>query len=187
VEMSVKEVILDPLRPTNLLAYNAIWRKLKQEDRYELRFGNHADPATIGWPWDVFQLGAWRKFVISLDELESIGVAAAAIDFKNAICYIELGILPEFRRQRFGSAAGKLLIRKCFVEYGARRVEASALSTNAASVRMRDWTILEGVIKSRYIIAGQEVDELLYGITRDRWEVMEQRLIVRPESLAGVR
>lgn len=180
-------VVLDPLRPTNLWRYNMIWRALKREERYELRFGNSGNPATVGWPWDILKIGYWRKFVISLDWMENIGVAAIAVDRQSGICYIELGILPEHRRQRFGSTAGRLLIRKCFIEFAARRVEASALSTNAASVKMRDWMLLEGTIKSRFVIAGYEVDELLYGITRSRWELMEQRLVVQSETFTGTR
>jgi RimJ/RimL family protein N-acetyltransferase len=173
-----RPVMLDPVRPTNLWAYNSIWRSLRRETGYRLRFGNAASPAVCGRPWDVFQVGNWRKFLIALEGGERIGVASVLLDKPNACCSIELGLLPQYRNQRFGSTAGRLLIRKCFVEFSARRVEGSALSTNPASVQMRDWMSHEGTMHSRFLIDGQEVHELIFGITRARWEFIEQRLVL---------
>lgn len=176
---SYSEVALDPLRPMNLWAYNSIWRSLKGEDGYGFRFGNMDTPAVYGWPWDVIGVGEWRKFTITLDRNKAIGVAAIALDKPNAVHCIQLGLLPQYRGQTFGRTAGRLLIRKCFIDFDARIVEGSALSTNPASINMRDWMSLEGTLKARLLIKGVEVDELLYRITRTEWQMIEQRLVVQ--------
>jgi RimJ/RimL family protein N-acetyltransferase len=181
-----REVVLDALRPMNLVAYNSIWRFLRKESGYRQRFSNLGSPAMYGWPWDIARVGNWRKFVITLDGQENIGVAAIALDRPNAVCCIELGLLPRFRGQGFGGTAGRLLIRKCFVEFAARRVESTALSTNPASINMRDWMRHEATLKARFLIDGQEVDELMYKIMRPEWEMIEQRLVVPENTFMGI-
>lgn len=152
-----------------LWSYNAIWRKLRREKGSNLSFGHIASPAMRGWPWDAFKLGEWRKFVITLD-LMKIGVGAIAIDKRNKVCCLELGLLPSFRGQGYGGIAGRQLISKCFTEYGARLVESFTLSTNLRSIGMVDWMTLEARLGARYLIDGQEVDVLVYKITKDEWE-----------------
>jgi RimJ/RimL family protein N-acetyltransferase len=168
-------VLLERLRPTNLWAYNSIWRALRREEGYSGRFSNLGTPALYGWPWDIIGVGDWRKFVITQDGLH-VGVAAVVFDRRNAVCGIELGLLAQYRGQGLGSYAGRLLIRKCFVEFAARRVEATALSSNPASVKMHDWMLYEGTLKSRFLLDGLEVNELLYRILRPEWEAAECRL-----------
>jgi RimJ/RimL family protein N-acetyltransferase len=180
-----REVVLDLVRPTTLWAYNSIWSSLRRESGYKLRFSNLSSPAMYGWPWDVIGIGNWRKFMIALDWTENIGVGAIALDRPNAVCCIELGLVPRFRGNGFGGVAGRLLIRKCFTEFAARRVEATALSTNVPSIKMRDWMRYEATLKGRFLIDGQEVDELMYTITRAEWEMLEQRLFVQKETFIG--
>lgn len=153
----------------NLRAYNAIWRYLRSEPGYQLRFGNLEIPAVRAWPWDWVGIGRWWKFLVVLDGL-NIGVGVIILERENAVCSIEVGLLPQYRSQGLGGRAGRLLISKCFTDFEARRVESTALSTNPASIKMRDWMIYEGTLKARYLIDGQEIDELIYAITRSEWE-----------------
>jgi len=164
------EVRIVSLMLKNITTYNSICRMLRQEANYKFAFGNSVSPAMRGWPWDIWGSGNWRKFVITLDTTP-MGFGAIFIDKPNAVCCIELGLLPQYRGQGYGGIAGRLLISKCFTKYGARLVESLALSTNLRSIGMVDWMTLEGTLKARYLIDGQEVDELIYKITKSEWEL----------------
>jgi len=67
-----------------------------------------------------------------------------------------------------------LLLSKCFTQYGARLVESLALSTNLRSIGMVDWMTLEARLEAQYLIDGQEVDELIYKITKSDWELRRE-------------
>ena len=165
-----KEVGIVGLGLKNMMAYNSICRLLRRESNYKFAFGNSVSSAMHAWLWDIWGPRDWHKFVITLDRAQ-IGFGAIFIDKPNAVCCIELGLLPQYRGQGYGGVAGRLLISKCFTEYGARLVESLALSTNLRSIGMVDWMTLEGRLEARYLIDGQEVDELIYKITRAEWEL----------------
>lgn len=169
-----KEVGIVGLSPTNMMAYNSICRVLRRESDYKFAFGNSVSPAMHAWPWDIWGAGNWRKFVITLDSGQ-IGFGAIFIDKPNALCCIELGLLPQYRGQGYGGIAGRLLIGRCFTDYGARLVESLALSTNLRSVGMVDWMTLEARLEGRYLIDGQEVDELIFKITKSEWQVRRDK------------
>jgi RimJ/RimL family protein N-acetyltransferase len=101
-------------------------------------------------------------------------VAVIEEDLANNVCFIELALLELYRGQRLGSVAARMLTRKCFEELDARRVESSALSSNPASVHMQDEMTLEGTLKSRFVIDGEVIDELLFGCLRRDWEIQQE-------------
>ena len=165
-----KEVGIVGLGLKNMMAYNSICAMLRRESNYRFAFGNSVSPAMHAWPWDIWGSGNWRKFVITLDRTQ-VGFGAIFIDKPNAICCMELGLLPQYRGQGYGGIAGRLLIRKCFTEYGARLVESLALSTNLRSIGMVDWMTLEATLEARYLI-----NELIYKITKSDWEMRRKNM-----------
>ena len=165
-----KEVGIVGLKLKSLMAYNSICRTLRRESTFKFAFGNSVSPAMSAWPWDIWGSGYWRKFLITLDGTP-IGFGAIFVDKPNAICCMELGLLPQYRGHGYGGIAGRLLISECFTKCGARLVESLALSTNSRSIGMVDWMTLEGRLEARYLIDGEEVDELIYKITKSEWEL----------------
>jgi len=153
--------------------YNGIWSRLIGEAGSALRFGNLASSLTrigpLDWLWTKrgFEI---HKYVVLRGESESIGVGVIERDLSSEVCSIVLGLLPEHRGQKLGSVSARLLLRKCFTEFGAARVESSALTSNAASILMQDGMIHEGTLRDRFMINGQRVDEMIFRLLRSEWE-----------------
>ena len=63
-----------------------------------------------------------------------------------------------------------MMLKKCFSELGARRVESSVVSQNAASLQMQDGMIQEGILKDRCVVGSQVYDELLFRMLKSEWE-----------------
>jgi GNAT superfamily N-acetyltransferase len=125
--------------------------------------------AGIGVESPIFDQQRHHGFVARMGA-KDIGVADIYEDVGNRTCMIEVALLPEFRGQKFGSVVGRLLIRKCFTELNAYRVESTALSTNDASMKMHDGMIAEGILKDRYTVHGQPVSEHWFRLLRPEWD-----------------
>lgn len=153
--------------------YNEIWKRLIGEAGSALRFGNIASSLTrvgpLDWLWTKrgFQI---HKFVVMRGESEAIGVGVIERDLSSEVCSIVLGLLPEHRGRKLGSVSARILLRKCFTEFGAARAESYALSSNPASVHMQDGMIHEGTLRDRFLIDGQRVDEMIFRMLRSEWE-----------------
>jgi hypothetical protein len=113
----------------------------------------------------------WRRhcFIVRLGGRADIGVGEIWQDTSNGVCILVAAMLPGYRRQKLGSIATRMMIRKSFTDLGARRVESSALSTNSPAIHMNDRMVLEGTLKGRWIIRGAPTDENLYRITKEEW------------------
>jgi RimJ/RimL family protein N-acetyltransferase len=155
------------------LTYNGIWKRLIDEAGSALRFGNLASSLTRIRPLD----GLWtkpgfeiHKCVVMRGESEPIGVGVIERDLRNQVCSIVLGLLPEHRGSKLGSVTARILLRKCFTEFGAARVESSALTSNPASIHLQDGMIHEGTLRNRFQINGQRVDEMIFRLLRSEWE-----------------
>jgi RimJ/RimL family protein N-acetyltransferase len=153
--------------------YNGIWKRLMGEAGSDLRFGNLASLLTrigpLDWLWTKrgFEI---HKYVVVRGESEPIGVGVIERDLRNEVCSIVLGLLPEHRGRKLGSVAARLLLRKCFTEFAAARVESSALTSNPASIHMQDGMIYEGTLRDRFLLNGQRVDETIFRLLRSEWE-----------------
>ena len=153
--------------------YNGIWKRLMGEAGSDLRFGNLASLLTrigpLDWLWTKrgFEI---HKYVVVRGESEPIGVGVIERDLRNKVCSIVLGLLPEHRGRKLGSVSARLLLRKCFTEFGAARVESSALTSNPASINMQDGMIHEGTLRHRFMINGQRVDEMIFRLLPSEWE-----------------
>jgi hypothetical protein len=113
----------------------------------------------------------WKlhRYVVSLGGRVNIGVCEIWQDTDNATCKLIVAMLAEYRGQKLGSVAARLMLRKSFQELGARRVESSALATNPYSLRMNDGLIEEGILRGRWIVRGKPCDEYLYRLTKEEW------------------
>jgi hypothetical protein len=114
----------------------------------------------------------WKrhKLIVKLGDRADIGIGDIWQDAPNGVCLLDCSLLSDFRGRGLGSVATRMMIRKCFTELGARRVEASALSSNPRSLKMNDRMVPEGVLKERYVIRGQPVDEHLFRLLKSEWQ-----------------
>jgi Acetyltransferase (GNAT) domain len=111
-----------------------------------------------------------HRYVVRLGEDKDIGAGDIYHDKINAVCMLEIALAEQWRGRRLGSVATRMMLRKSFEEFGARRVESTALSTNEASLRMSDRMIGEGILKDRYTVFGKPVDEHLFRLLRTEWD-----------------
>jgi hypothetical protein len=129
-----------------------------------------AGAAISGWaiaPTD-FNL-VQHKLIVRLGDRVDIGTADIWEDKANKVCILDCSLLPEYRGQRLGSVATRMMIRKCFTELDANRVESSTLSTNPRALKMNDRMVEEGVLRQRYLIRNQYADEHLYRLLKSEW------------------
>lgn len=156
-------------------AYRATWDALLSAPDSALLFG--AQTIQLPSRWDrlraaIFgELGQWtcHRFVVRLGE-KTIGVADIHQDKHHAVCFLILGLLPEYRGRKLGTVTARLMLRKCFSELGARRVESSVISCNKASLQMQDGMIQEGVLKDRCVVGSKTYDEILFRLLKCEWE-----------------
>lgn len=115
--------------------------------------------------------GPWfcHRFVVTLGE-NNIGVADIHEDKPHSVCFLILGLLPEYRGKKLGTVTARMMLRKCFRELGARRVESSVISCNTASLQMQDGMIQEGVLKDRCVVGLKTYDEILFRLLKSEWE-----------------
>jgi RimJ/RimL family protein N-acetyltransferase len=155
--------------------YRRLWTTLMSSPDSRLQFGTQRpvfpswiDRACAAVFGDNRQ---WRchRFTIMLAD-EPIGVADIHQDRDNAVCFLVLGLLAQYRGRKLGTVAARMMLRKCFTELGARRVESSVISSNAASLHMQDGMIQEGVLKKRCLVGSEVFDEILFRLLKTEWE-----------------
>jgi RimJ/RimL family protein N-acetyltransferase len=157
------------------LVYRRLWKALLSPPDSALLFGTQRPnfPSWIDRAWmTVFgDKRQWKchGFVIMLAD-EAIGVADIHQDRPNAVCFLVLGLLPRHRGRRLGTVAARIMLRKCFSELGARRVESSVISSNTASLQMQDGMIQEGVLRQRCLVDSRVYDEILFRLLKSEWE-----------------
>jgi RimJ/RimL family protein N-acetyltransferase len=169
-------------------AYRRLWDELLSFPDWPMLFGAQRPhlPSWLDRAWvAVFgEAQQWKchRFVIKLED-ENIGVADIHEDELNAVCFLVLGLLPQYRGRKLGTVAAKIMLRKCFVELGARRVESSVVSSNDASLRMQDGMIQEGILKQRCVVGAQAYDEILFRLLKCEWEEQTMERERRKASL----
>lgn len=155
--------------------YRATWDALLSAPESPLLFGtqiiqfpswlNRVRIAVFG------ESGQWscHRFVVELGE-KTIGVADIHEDRPHSVCFLILGLLAEYRGRKLGTVTARMMLRKCFCELGARRVESSVISCNTASLQMQDGMIQEGVLKDRCVVGSKTYDEILFRLLKSEWE-----------------
>jgi RimJ/RimL family protein N-acetyltransferase len=112
----------------------------------------------------------WKhhSFLIKLGG-KVIGVGDVYHDMPNGSCSLTAAILPNFRGRKLGSVATRAMIRSCFTDLEANRVESTALSSNPASLRMNDRMVEEGILRERYLVGETYVDVHCYRLLKTEW------------------
>jgi RimJ/RimL family protein N-acetyltransferase len=110
-----------------------------------------------------------HKLIVRLGDRVNIGTGDIWEDKANKVAILDCSLLPQYRGQRLGSVATRMMIRKCFTELDVNRIESSALSTNPRAMKMNDRMVEEGVLRQRYLIRNQYVDEHLYRLLKAEW------------------
>ena len=80
-------------------------------------------------------------------------------------------IAREARRQGFALAAARLVVRWAFEEIGIQRLEILTYPGNAASQSLAQKLgfVREGVLRERWVVAGEVSDSLLMGLLKRKW------------------
>jgi RimJ/RimL family protein N-acetyltransferase len=155
--------------------YRRLWWTLLANPDAPLLFGVERPriPSWLDRAWTAMfgESGQWEchRFVIEIAG-KSIGVADIHEDRPNSVCFLVLGLLPKYRGKKLGTVAARLMLRKSFEDLGARRVESSVISSNTASLRMRDGMIQEGILKDRCVVGSKTYDEVLFRLLKSEWE-----------------
>jgi hypothetical protein len=110
-----------------------------------------------------------HRFVVRLGDHADIGVGDIWQDKINAVCILEVFMLAGYRGKKLGSVASRMMLRRCFEQLGARRVECSTVSTNIAAMKMSDRMVEEGVLREKWIVRGRPCDEHLYRLLKSEW------------------
>jgi RimJ/RimL family protein N-acetyltransferase len=184
-------VTLTPVRAKHWLKYRGLWKSLLSSPDSPLLFGSQR-PRTPSWFDYARELAfsaphQWRchRFLIMLAD-QSIGVADIHEDRINSVCFLVMGLAVKYRARKFGTIAAKLMLRKCFTELGARRVESSVVSSNLASLKMQDGMIQEGTLKQRCTIGTEHYDEILFRILKTEWEEQNRQWKLRRATQSSV-
>ena len=98
-----------------------------------------------------------------------IGVGDVYQDVPNGSCSLTAAILADLRGRKLGSIATRAMMRFCFSELNANRMESTALSSNPASLHMNDRMIEEGVLRERYFVGDTYVDVHCYRLLKAEW------------------
>ena len=183
-------ITLVRVRLKQWLTYRSLWKSLLNSPDSGLLFGSQRQrtPSWVDYAREAAFSAPhqWKchRFLILLAD-QAIGVADIHEDRINAVCFLVLGLLPQYRGRKLGAIAARLMLRKSFVDFNARRVESTAIASNIASLRMQDGMIQEGVLKERSLIGTQLYDEFIFRMLKSEWEEQNrERALRRTHSTA---
>jgi [ribosomal protein S5]-alanine N-acetyltransferase len=108
--------------------------------------------------------------------VEHDGVMVGTVALKNishTMGYAEIGYgIAEAQQHRgIGTAAGALLVAKCFRQTPLRKLLAYVHEVNIGSCRVLEKLgfVREGLLREHYIINGIPENEVLFGLLRREW------------------
>ena len=93
------------------------------------------------------------------------------IDNHNRLGHLGMSLLPAWRGRGCAGDIVRLLCRYGFQIRGLHRLQLETLSTNTAMIRtaLAAGFRQEGVLRSSAWVAGQFVDEVIFGLLVDEW------------------
>ncbi|MGI9586335.1 MAG: GNAT family N-acetyltransferase [Acidimicrobiia bacterium] len=135
------------------------------------------------YPYTQADAESWIAFATSQDPVTSYavivdgsfvgGVGAEEKDGELSGTF-EMGwwLTPSAWHKGILAVAGRALLDEVFSSRGAMRIEAPVMDANPNSGRVAEkiGMVLECTSPSRYVKHGVRYDQLMYGITRERWE-----------------
>jgi len=120
---------------------------------------------------DLKKYESYRWFV-GLDEDVVGNVSLKNISHGMGYAEIGYGIAEEYSNRGITTAAVKLLLDRVFSETILRKLIALVHDENQGSRRVLEKLGFreEGLLREHYLIAGQPVDEVFYGLLRHEWQ-----------------
>lgn len=94
------------------------------------------------------------------------------VDSHNRLGHLGMALLPEHRGHGYASEVTQLLCRHGFQLRGLHRLQIETLADNTAMIRTATSAGFrqEGLLRRSAWMAGQFVDEVIYGLLVDEWQ-----------------
>ena len=120
-----------------------------------------------------------RKLMICLYKEKPIGSVQFAIDAKNQTCEWGFYIGDLSSPPGSGSMMGILALDYAFGQLAVRKVCAQVLDFNVKSLAYHRKLGFEeeGILKSQIVRDGKFIDVVLFGLLKEKWEVVKPLLI----------
>lgn len=111
------------------------------------------------------------RWVVEQGDVVVGNVALKQVDWRHRSAELGMGIAPEHRGRGHAGRAVRLLLALAFDDVGLERIWATAHHENLAShaALRRAGLEREGVLRGHYVIGGQRVDHVVFGVLRDEW------------------
>jgi len=113
------------------------------------------------------------RWIVEFDG-EAIGtVAASNTSWHSGYTEISYILSETYQGQGLAKNAVSLMIEKIFQETDLYRIFATISSDNIRSWKLveRLGFIQEGILRQHYLINGNRVDQMIYGLLRPEWEL----------------
>lgn len=136
------------------------------------------------YPYTESDAREWIEFATSQEPVTSyavfadesfvggVGAEEKEAEFSGTF---EMGwwLTPSAWHRGIAAVAGRALLKEMFFNRGAMRIEAPVMHANPKSGRVAEkiGLVFECRSPSRYVKHGVRYDQLMYGITREQWEV----------------
>ena len=147
-----------------MLRYNPVAVKTLEDLRARLSKAGH----------DLSDLNSAEEFVFFIRHDNTLVGTVTLKNINHMMMYAEIGygIDANYQGRGLGTGAVRLLVNKIFSETKLRRLMAFVAEENIASRKLMEKVgfLKEGVCREHYIINGQPVNEVLYGLLRSEWE-----------------
>lgn len=179
-----ERIRLRPMRMDDL----ELWLAEEQSDSEAVHFLNYGmtlpksteDAKAFGERYAHFNNQAERIMfsIETLDERLIGGINIHSMNQKNGTFETGSRIYRSFRGQGYGFEAKVIVLRYAFHELRFQKYNIRCLSTNQPMIRHADrlGCQQEGRIRRHIYAAGEYHDELIFGLTREEFDELEQRL-----------
>lgn len=110
--------------------------------------------------------------LLACDGDEPVGVVSLFLEVpESGRAMLGAWVAPEAQGEGYGTAATDLLVEYAFHERRLRKLEAGALATNGASRAVLESVGFEreGRMADHYVVDGERVDRVAYGLRRADW------------------
>lgn len=138
----------------------------------------------IPWQWrgrpespDAFRESLWSnvlsQYVIVHRQSGQVAglVQAYGANFHHRFCYLQVLLLPPYRRQMWPLEGVLLFLNRLFVKYSMRKVYAEGAADHFIAFSSGDGRLLktEGRFTGHLLLNGLPQDSITLAITRERW------------------
>lgn len=106
------------------------------------------------------------------------GISLHSQDHKNGVFSAGLIISRPYWGRSYGADALRILLRYAFWERRFQKCDSACVATNQASIALHRKLgfVEEGRRRCRWFLNGEHVDEILFGLTREEFDAVEESL-----------